>query len=276
MPAKKKSSRGRLNSRNQIDRGPMVRVIIWCFVVCTLVVGLIMSTYGLERLFFSKNPHFTLREIEIRVEKGNLDEQDIKTRLGLIPREQNIYGLNLGELRSKLYNDAIIEEASVTRILPDTIQVTVAGRTPIAQLLSKGGKTVDASGYVMPKGKTEAVLNLPVILGVKGVKQAEYGTRLDDKMLLCALDFLRLKAVVNGGNMLDVTSVVCNRQYDELIIMLDGVPRYYIKDGARLVLPTENMPNALARARDALEVRALAGQWSGRINSTYRRVYVTP
>ena len=47
MPGKRSSSRGRLNSRNKVDRGPFVRYVVWTTVVCALLIG--------KRLYFNQS-----------------------------------------------------------------------------------------------------------------------------------------------------------------------------------------------------------------------------
>ncbi|OVE81471.1 hypothetical protein BVY04_03155 [bacterium M21] len=267
-----------MKSRPKFDKRPLIRAGIILFVVSTFIGAICMSAVGIDRLFFSANPHFIVREIQILRTKGNLNDEDIKARLELNIDEQdyNIFALDLGELREKLIVDPIIEEAEVLRKLPDTLEVIVSGRTPVAQLLTRNGKTVDAKGYLMPYGRTETLRNLPIIRGIKNVKNASFGTRLNDPMLAKALEFLRHKAMSSSGNMIEISSICCNPRYNELNIILKENRKHSILRGARLDLPVNGMEHAFKRTIVALEARSYARQPSGHIKAIYDRLAISP
>jgi hypothetical protein len=260
-----------------IKRGALIRAGVWGMAFCAVVTAMLMSWFGLRRLFFTRNPHFTLERIDVDVSMGNLEKRDIRALLELEPGTDNLYAINPEEIRNTLLEDPIIEEVEVVRILPDTLHINVVSRTPVAQLLHKGGKTIDAAGYVMPPGKTDAIRNLPVILGIRDVADAPIGTRISSMGLHTAINFLRLRDEIPLANrMLDVQSLACQEKAKTLIVILKGNPTYSIRSAARIYLPTDGLEAALRKGLDSLQVRSLARQQSAYVNCTFRRIYITP
>ena len=271
----KSSSRSR--SRWKRGRAWLIRLAVWGGIPVFIVLGLFFSGVGLERLFHSRNPHFTLRKIEIKVALGALEPETLLPTLGLRRGVDNLYGLKLGKLRRKLLQHPMIQQAEVRRILPDTIHVTIYGRTPVAQLLKRGGRLVDGSGWVMPPTGRNDTLNLPIITGVAGVMTAPIGARLRESVLEHALEFLKHKAAMPRGAWLAVKLVQCSQQHGELIVYLNARPERGIRPNATLRLPAADLERALTNTLDVLEARAQARQSTSAINATNpRRIPVTP
>lgn len=127
-----------------------------------------------------QTPMYALREYSIDTD-GVLTrtevEQTASVRLG-----QNVLALDLPVLRDRLKLHPRIEEASVERVLPTSLRITVRERIPVARIrvLAKDGVEVhyllDESGYPMPplqagRVSAEAVASegaLPIILGATG------------------------------------------------------------------------------------------------------------
>ncbi len=259
------------------ERGTLIRLSVWGLASCALITAVLMSWFGLRRLFFTRNPHFTLEHIDPHVSKGNLEKKDVLARLNLRPGKDYLFAIDLEEIRNTLLEDPIIEEVEIVRILPDTLYVDVVSRTPVAQLLYRGGKTIDAAGYVMPSAKTDAIRNLPVIVGIRDVADAPIGSKISNACLYTAIDFLNLRKEIPLANrMLDVHSIACLEKRKELIVILNANSMYSIKPSSRLRLPAKNLEEALRKGLDALEVRSLAKQQSAYILCTFRRVYITP
>ncbi len=273
---RRSNQRGRALARRFPAKHVVIRFGVWAAVL--LGAGLLLALFavGLEKLFYSRNPHFTLRDVDVRQAKGSLEPDFIERKLALVPGEDNIYDLDLEDLRRKLLQDPIIQEAEVCRVLPDKLEVTVYGRTPVAQLVRRGGLLIDANGYVMAPGTKEEMLNLPVIVGAGEAVAAREGIQVQDPDLRTALDFLALKARINNGNWLDVQFIQCNPQHGQLIVYLRQNKECYLLPGARLVLPTRNLKDALVNSLQILQVRSLAHQPTGQILAIYDRIPVLP
>lgn len=275
-------SRGRIhkaaNSTPRIDRNIAVRISVWTLAFCAFITAIFMAWFGLKRLFFTSNPHFVLRQVNVTVQKGSFDKNQLKDRLNLTPGEDNLFAISPLKLRTKLLRDPIIEQVEVKRVLPDTLNVDVVSRTPIAQLLKAGGKTVDSAGFVMPSAKSEETRSLPVIRGIRNVTDAGIGTALEDDMLHDAIDLLTLISEYPMANrMFDVSSIVCDNRNRQLTVLLRGNPTFCIRPSAQLHVPAgATMELALLKALDALEVRSLARQYSSNIDCTFKRVYIMP
>ena len=64
-----------------IERGTLIRIGVWTLAVCAVVTAVLMSWFGLRRLFFTRNHHFTLETIDVHVTKGNLEKREKRSRL---------------------------------------------------------------------------------------------------------------------------------------------------------------------------------------------------
>ena len=278
MFRKKQKRQGRLQKKRSGQSSHFaVRLLIWCGIPLGVVAVLILAGSGMKHLFYAKNPHFTLRESpDVIIKKGDITADLVRKHLDLTPGESNLYQLEVADLRDKLLEDPIIQEAEVRRIHPDRLEVTVYGRTPVAQLLGRGGRLLDAEGYVMPPGNREENLDLPILTGIHGATQVGDGDRLDTEMARKALNLISYRKTMEGGNMVSIRLIQCNEQYDELIVYLKGQPQHKIRNGARVVLPAKKLKESFENILQVLEYRSLAGQPTSYINATYRRMPVTP
>jgi cell division septal protein FtsQ len=268
------SARGRTPVRALSGRALLIRAAVWGGAVAVAVLVVVLSQYLLGRVFFSHNPHFVIREIEVVPATKNLDPAFVANKLEVRPGD-NLFAVDPGAIRAGLRRDPIIQEAEVARILPDKLQVTVYGRLPVARLPRAGGTLlVDADGYVMPPSAHGERLNRPLVGGLAGLPQAATGQRLESPELACALQFINLRATLEHGRWLEPQHLSCNPQDNELTVYLRGRPDVGILPGARLILPLRNLEPALRRALAVVEVRALAHQPIGQINATYQRVPV--
>jgi cell division protein FtsQ len=85
-------------------------------------------------------------------------------------RGQNILTVRLGEWRAKVLTSPWVEDASIRRVLPSTLEITVRERRPIG--IGRLGTTlylVDAHGVIVDEyGPNYADIDLPIIDGLSG------------------------------------------------------------------------------------------------------------
>jgi cell division protein FtsQ len=89
-------------------------------------------------------------------------------------RGRHILGLELTEWQSRLLSSPWVEEATLRRVLPSTIEVRLRERLPIAIGRMGGGLyLIDASGVVVDEyGPTYADIDLPLVAGLPGARGA--------------------------------------------------------------------------------------------------------
>jgi cell division protein FtsQ len=77
-----------------------------------------------------------------------------------------ILGLDLADLRARAENVGWVRSATVTRLLPDTLVITVAERPRLAVWQSGGvASVVDPEGHVIPEADPGSFPELPLVVG---------------------------------------------------------------------------------------------------------------
>ena len=245
-------------------------VLLFCLIFYTI-------KSGITHLFFSSNPHFTLKNVDIEIVKGIFTEDDIKKKITFKIGETNLFSIDPETLRKQILGDTLVQEIEVRRLLPDSLNLIVFGRTPIAQIISRGGNLIDSDGIVLRPSQKSEIQKLPIITGVAGVKNYTIGQKLDHPFVLKAIQFLKLKKVITNGNWLNIHLIQLNENYNELRVYLNENKQCFVREGAQLILPTENTKDALVRAMAILERRVQAHQPTSSIDVTYqKRVPVRP
>lgn len=118
---------------------------------------------------------------------GSLDREYLLRMLDL-PRDANLLSVDLEVLKQRLESIGQIAHAVVTRRFPDTLEVTVAERTPIMRMLVQrpNGETlnlfVDTEGVVFEADRLDPSISrrLPFLYGVDLSKREEGFSDVDN------------------------------------------------------------------------------------------------
>nr|AIA10771.1 POTRA domain, FtsQ-type [uncultured bacterium] len=171
--------------------------------IATLVVFVIWrgGEFLLDR-FLYENESFTIQNIQVKTD-GVLDIARIQG-WAMIKPKQNLLSLDLVKVKRDLELLPVLREASVERILPNTLNITVYERTPIAQIptlrLRQGGGYeqviyhIDESGFIFPpldprfraKPVETTPEQLPIISGVDA-RELRPGRKVESRQLLGTL-----------------------------------------------------------------------------------------
>ncbi len=177
-----------------------------------IVFGTVFSLYLIWRTgealldkFVYENPDFAIQSIEIQTD-GVIPAETIRSWSG-VRLGQNLIGLDLAGVKRNLELVSMLEAVSVERILPQTLRIRVAERTPVAQIdvphLDPAGGLVfsvfelDARGVVLqpedPRKCTIPALQLDITLPVvlwTNLSQLQPGRRLNSPQLQGALQLI--------------------------------------------------------------------------------------
>ncbi len=273
-----KKARNNLRSRAKNKVKVFLLKVTVKILVIAAVCGLIYTLKSaIRQVFFSGNPKFTLEDVHVELVKGNFTEDQIKKKLPVKVGQANIYNVNLGDLRDHILTDPLVQEVEVRRILPGTIDLTIYGRTPIARLITREGRLIDAGAIVLESTSESVTPDLPIITGIPNLARYQTGEVLDNPMVEDAIKFLELKEVIPNGHWLNVHLIQLNKNYHEMRVYLNQAEELFIKQGALLILPTDGTNHALAKALEILDQRRLAKQPTSYIDVTYdKRVPVLP
>ncbi len=145
-----------------------VLALIFLLLLAALFFALIFAFRWLDNFMFSGNPVFALREFTVKngIFWGKhvyLLESKLGARAG-----DNLFSESLSPsvLRKKLLSVPGIEKAEVSRRLPDTLEVWVLERVPVAQIAGSG-LVVDEHCVLIRRNESMAEKQLlPVITGL--------------------------------------------------------------------------------------------------------------
>ena len=138
--------------------------------------------------FFVYVPFFTLSEIKL-IGAKYLTEEDI-IKVGNIYMGEQLFRLETDMVQSRLAKDLRIEEVSVRRRLPHTLEVTIKERRPLATVLCDYGYLdLDRNGVIIDSYKSLKTMQIPMITGAT-VRDLYIGDAVDDETVKKILDFL--------------------------------------------------------------------------------------
>lgn len=119
-----------------------------------------------------------------------LAPSDIETLISGV-RRASIFTVRLDDVRARLLESPWIEDASVRRVLPQAIELTVVERAPIGVARFPSGLfLIDGSGAIVDRfGPTYADLNLPIVDGFEVMPRP--GIRVEPSRAHLAAKLLR-------------------------------------------------------------------------------------
>jgi cell division protein FtsQ len=166
------------------------------------------TSYGLyraakfvaDRLVY-ENPRFAITQINVQND-GVMTPQQVM-RFGGVRVGQNIFAVNLRDVRRNLEMIPLVKRVEVCRILPQQLVIRVYERIPVARLqpasraLNDGSYFVDRAGVVMKPIRFDdgTVLQpqsprpLPVLTGVT-LADARVGRAVESEQIYLALELL--------------------------------------------------------------------------------------
>ena len=252
----------------------LARVALWGFIAC-VVIGLIWGVYyGIGQLFYSSNPHFTIEQVDIRIEQGIVTEDFVRRHLELTEGETNLYESEPTELRQRLLEIPLIQEADVRRIMPGTLRLTIYGRTPVACLAKRTGRLIDGNGVVIVPPEDTPPAKLPIIAGIADLDSYATGEKLTHTGAMAALEFLRQARGHPKGNYLGVDIVQVHK--DQLRVYLQPNAASMIQANAVVTLPQEDLEKSFQRLFYILDEHIGNSEPVTRIDLSYDRVPVNP
>jgi cell division septal protein FtsQ len=155
--------------------------------------------FGAKRLFF-ENPDYQLSQIDVQTDGTLQRDQILKT--AELHEGENVFSVNLGQVRDRLQQLPQVDEVQVIRKLPGEIDLRIVERKPIAWVTSdkqisdpfasEVAFLVDARGVLMKEKKLlPEYLGLPLITGCTS-ESLEAGKIVESFEAKAALELLRL------------------------------------------------------------------------------------
>ena len=219
MPALKKRTKKTDRSESSHENHRLPALLVLGLVV---VVALWVALQGLQlmgRVLFLHNQAFTLKHLDLS-STGRIAPEHIREYASL-ETGGSLFELDLSDIRRKLESVSHIRHAEVALHLPDTLQIHVTERTPLARLNAKLGRyflVVDREGCVL--GPSLEATRLPVLAGITppGLRP---GTQLTDERFNEALEVLDLCDTTRLGELVGILQINVEEP-DSMLMRLKG------------------------------------------------------
>lgn len=151
----------RWQHRPQLYRGRFLHLRTLALSALWLLLALlVVATF----IFFRNSEALSLRHVKISGSHSFLADTDILALAGVV-LEQNLVTINLDHMKAGIERHPWVEQATLRRSFPDTLEITVRERTPVALLFAEKFYLIDASGKVFAAWHEGLPLDLPIISG---------------------------------------------------------------------------------------------------------------
>jgi len=217
--------------------------------------------------FIYRNPTFAIREIDVQTD-GIISREQLRDWTG-VKLGDNLFGVDLRNLKRYLKLNSVIQDAAVERVLPSTLRVRVVEREPIAQFpawhkpwpsatLVPITFYLDEEGYVLtpadlPKlsaQMAEHFDHLPKLLGVDR-REITKGKPVNSVRIQAAL---RLIAVFSRSPMAELVDL------QDIDLAASQLLEVTTRQGSKIIFGYESMENQLQRWRIVHDYAITAGK----------------
>jgi len=210
-------------------QGRLRQRLSWLAAVLVAVVVVALTCYGLYRLLMFSitklvygNPRFAIAQICVDTD-GVLAPQQV-VQLAGVSVGQNLFALDLHQVRRNLAMIPLIRDAEVRRVLPQRLVLHINERIAVARLrvpsreLADAMFLIDRNGVVMKPMKLadgtilqpQAPGPLPTLTGVK-LSDVRVGRAVESEQIYQALELLDKLEQAVAGSLLEVESVDLSR-----------------------------------------------------------------
>lgn len=156
-----------------------IGVVLVILAICALSLCFALGYY-----YFFYFPHFQVRHVKI-TGCNKVSPLDILERAN-INGPTNLLLLSLEEISERLSENPWLDEVELKRVFPDTLEIEVSERKPVAVVSTDALYYADRKGILFKRVTGDDPINYPTIIGIE-----EYTCSEDDRILLRkALDLI--------------------------------------------------------------------------------------
>ena len=194
---------------------------VW--LVVRLLVPVLLVGYGAYRgvTLIAASPTLQIGQMVVRGHERMSTGEVLSLVEGL--RGQNILGVSLDEWQNKLLTSPWVESATIRRVLPSTLEITVRERRPMG--IGRIGTTmylIDHKGVIVDEyGPAYADIDLPIIDGL-GASPQDGGSIID----IARAEFAArvIAALSSRPEMVNQVSQIDVSDLHDAVVILDGDP----------------------------------------------------
>ena len=254
----KKTKSSKAKAASSKEKQKLLRIFFVLLIIGAVVAAAGFGYWGLSQVLFSKNERFTLRRLELQ----GLDPartRSLAHYLDLKMNEDNLFDIDIAALKRKVINISYISDASIYRVLPDTLKVNVIQRIPLAYLSKFGSEwVIDEDCVVMNRKYCMKVrYTLPVI---NNFKHASLYSGKNLPQLKQAVELIKL-ATYEFRNF-KIYSLDLEDADKITFVMIRKRRRAY-----KVIMPRKNLKRMMIILREALAEKK--GKYKSTIDLTY-------
>lgn len=252
MAAKRRKSRtyySKTKASKNLAKRRSLTVFILVLAAALLLFGIFQLLTYTGSLFFSRNPHFELKNIEMTSD-GRLSPATLIEYTNLEPGI-NLFKVDFDQVRANLSTVPLIESVRICRKLPDTLAIDVTERVAVAQVRwTRRGLPLlmDRHGVVLPA--TRSGQALPLVEGLK-LEKLRPGERITDSGVQYVLDLLSQSDALGLGAQIRFEKF--NLYYPEFV-------RAELNDGVIAQFPRHSAREKLVRLVRVLQIAGEQGR----------------
>ena len=258
-------------TRKRHSRQKMLRwVALGGLVMLTLTSAALGTHYMMQSFIkhaFVENPQYGLQRLVVKTE-GEYSQREIRRASGL-RKNQNIWSIDLADVRRRIESLPFVAAARVEKQLPDTLVIQVKERTPILRIEGSGPVLGTAGVLYVARDDCllfkprshEAVHNVPVVNGLV-FTELETGQSLKDTPVGVIVDLLKRLEVSPLGTRLDIVSADVSDPFAIHVVT---------NDRAEITFRTDFLNQQLSRLKDIVEYARVRDQRIASVDLTLDR-----
>jgi len=166
----KKNQNRKWQQRPQLYRGKFYFLRKTAQIALAVFIGLSILSLA---LYLKASDALCIKNVEILGDITHLSRENILT-LSEIENGDKLFTVNLGNIQKRILRFNWIKTVRVRRKFPDTIQIHITEREPLAILLTKKMYLTDKGGNIFKKLEKGDPRDLPVITGLESTFIKQY------------------------------------------------------------------------------------------------------
>lgn len=111
--------------------------------------------------------------------------------LANLPMKTALYRLDLYDVQQRIMAQPFVKSAGAHRWLPGTVAIDIVEREPIASINVGQWRLVDGEAVVLPNIESQKKFDVPVIIGIDGLRADRVGLPIMNKELFKAIEVLK-------------------------------------------------------------------------------------
>ncbi|MDZ4743603.1 MAG: FtsQ-type POTRA domain-containing protein [Verrucomicrobiota bacterium] len=204
-------------------------LLVLVIVVFSLTATVLATKFLAQKMFY-ENESYTLQNIYID-NHAQMSQVEI-LQIAQVKKGDNLFALDLEEVRSKLEGIPHIKNAEVYRQLPDSLTIRLIERQPVARLGLWSGKVdngvrvidqylLDDESVVMGRRPAQSP-HYPFLVGLNEKQEIKEGMKLANPEAIAACKLLKRIDVSPARSIIEIVQIDVSKKDQVTLVLNDG------------------------------------------------------